>query len=209
MKMHLVKELKSFADFMAKVFSDKNREGNKAGEDFEVKEISPMSDLTATVIYKKSIAGVARKDAVAFLYYSKNQNKKPGDDKKKEKWHLFFPTDTQLSGLMRFDGVKSFGVCEGVEVNTGFNAKLIERVNQMILESSVSIVLDSIIPMSIDSATVKVKEEGNGNLHYILYYRIKSGGWRFFKVQDSHISGFRRLEKYKHDVEESNFEKNF
>lgn len=209
MQESIKKLLISHADFMAVVFSDKERKGNFNQEDFRTKEIVPMSDLTATIIYEKSKEGVVGKDAVAFAYYSKNQDKVPGDKRKPKKWHIFFPTDTQLAGFMRFDGVKSFGKCDNVEVDENIQSELTSRVNQMILDSAVPIVADEIIPMSLDTATVKIKEEKNGTMHYLLFYRVKSGGWRFFKVEDSHISGFRKLESYKHDVEEYNYDKNY
>lgn len=209
MQKVLAKELEQFSDFMGGVFSNKDRAGNFNKEDFRRKKINSMSDFTATVIYEKSKDGVVGKDAVAFAYYAKNQDKKPGDNKKLEKWHLFFPTDTQLAGFMRFDGVKSFGKCDGVEMDANIHNELVSKANEMASTSNVKLVIESIIPMSIDTATVKVKEEVTNKVHYLLFYRVKSSGWRFFKVMDSHISGFRKLESHKHDVEEHNFPKNF
>ena len=54
MNKTLVKELKAKAKDVADKFSIKNREGNYNNEIFKVVEVIPMSDHTASVVFKKN-----------------------------------------------------------------------------------------------------------------------------------------------------------
>ena len=53
MKKDIAKELEEFALVIRDRYSNKQRAGNFNNETFEMEEIIPMSDHTATVIFKK------------------------------------------------------------------------------------------------------------------------------------------------------------
>ena len=90
----LVKELKAKAEDVADKFSIKNREGNYNNEIFKVVEVIPMSDHTASVIFKKNTG----KKAVFFFYYI-NRGIAKG-------WKYFVPTDSHIIGMQSFNFYK-------------------------------------------------------------------------------------------------------
>lgn len=90
MNKQLVKELTAVAESVAMRFSQKDREGNFNGEIFEVTEIVPMSEHTASVIMSKNTGKRA-----AFFFYYINRGKSKG-------WKYFVPTDSHLLGMHAF-----------------------------------------------------------------------------------------------------------
>jgi hypothetical protein len=87
---HLAHELQRFADELARRFSRQDREGNFNKETFAVSEIIPMSDATATLIFKKDTG----KKAAFFCYYiSKGMS---------AGWKYFVPTDAHILGMVSF-----------------------------------------------------------------------------------------------------------
>ena len=85
-------ELKSFTDEVCQRYSNKNRVNNFNNETFEVQEIIPTSDHTATIIYEKNTG----KRAAFFFYYI------PAF----KKWHYFVPTDSHINGMTAFANQK-------------------------------------------------------------------------------------------------------
>lgn len=83
--------LESNAKSVAEKFSNKNREYNHNNETFQVESIYPMSDNTATVIFKKNTG----KRAAAFFYHIRNKY-----------WQYFFPKDDHILGMMTFNYYK-------------------------------------------------------------------------------------------------------
>jgi len=59
MNKEIAKELNDKANYIAELYSKKNREGNYNNEDFKVKEAIPTSDHTATVIMEKNTGKLA------------------------------------------------------------------------------------------------------------------------------------------------------
>ena len=90
MNKQIAIELKEQAEVIAKRFSNHNREGNYNNETFAIDEIIPMSDHTASVVFKKDTG----KLAAAFFYYIPNGYSKG--------WKYFFPTDSHINGLSSF-----------------------------------------------------------------------------------------------------------
>jgi hypothetical protein len=92
MNKHIAKELKGFTDEVCNRYSNKNRANNFNNETFEVQEIIPTSDHTATVIYEKNTG----KRAAFFFYYI------PAF----KKWNYFVPTDSHINGMSCFANQK-------------------------------------------------------------------------------------------------------
>lgn len=89
MKKEMTLSLRSAAEQVATMFSNKDRGGNYAGEDFVVGEITVLSDVTACVVFNKS----SKKKAVAWFYFIASQAK--------PRWEYFFVTYSHLVGLNR------------------------------------------------------------------------------------------------------------
>lgn len=94
MNKEIAKELKKSVEEVAKRFSRKDREGNFNEETFEVQEIIPTSDHTASVLFKKNTGKVG----LAFFYYI-NRGMSKG-------WKYFFPTDSHITGMRAFEFIK-------------------------------------------------------------------------------------------------------
>jgi hypothetical protein len=90
MNKEIAIELDKECKIVAQRFSRTDREQNFNNETFEVDEIIPMSDHTATVVFKKS----SGKLAAAFFYYIAKGYSKG--------WKYFFPTDSHINGLASF-----------------------------------------------------------------------------------------------------------
>jgi len=86
MKKHFAIELEKEAQRTAKFYSSPDRERNVNSEIFEVNQIIPLSEKTATVIFLKNNG----KKAVAFFFF------------KKDRWDYFFPTDSHTIGMQAF-----------------------------------------------------------------------------------------------------------
>lgn len=95
MNRRLAISLQKEATNTAEKFSIKSRDGNFNDETFFVVSISPMSDTTATVIFRKEPTG---KQAAFFFYYIA-RGAKMG-------WHYFVPTDAHILGMMSFNRYK-------------------------------------------------------------------------------------------------------
>jgi DNA-dependent RNA polymerase auxiliary subunit epsilon len=93
--------LRDSAEELAKVFSNPNREYNGQNETFKVDKITPMSDLTAVVTYRKSTG----KFAVQFWFWVK------------DRWWSFFPTDSHIEGMRHMIDAK----VKIEQANFGFN----------------------------------------------------------------------------------------
>ena len=87
---NVAKELKIYAEQIAKRFSMPNREGNYNKETFEVHEVIPMSDHTAIIHFKKNTGKIG----TAFCYYI-NKGFSKG-------WKYFFTTDYHIIGFQSF-----------------------------------------------------------------------------------------------------------
>ena len=90
MNKSIAKELKIEAEKVAHRFSISDREQNFNNETFEIEEVIPMSDHTATVYFKKNTGKIG----VAFFYYIPKGMSKG--------WRYFFPTDSHLNGMASF-----------------------------------------------------------------------------------------------------------
>lgn len=95
MNKSLAISLQNEAAKTAEKFSIKSRDGNFNDETFFVVSISPMSDTTATVIFRKEPTG---KQAAFFFYYI-SRGSKMG-------WHYFVPTDAHILGMLSFNRYK-------------------------------------------------------------------------------------------------------
>ena len=92
MNKDIAKQLKEFSIVVRNRYSNHNRDNNFNKETFEVQEIIPTSDHTATVIYEKNTF----KRAAFFFYYIPRQ----------KKWHYFVPTDSHINGMNCFANQK-------------------------------------------------------------------------------------------------------
>ena len=92
MNKQVAKELKIFTDVVCERYSKKDRTNNFNNETFEVQEIIPTSDHTATVIYEKNTG----KRAAFFFYYIASF----------KKWNYFVPTDSHINGMSAFANQK-------------------------------------------------------------------------------------------------------
>lgn len=94
MNKQIAQELDVFVNEIAQRFSHGDREMNFNNETFTVKEIVPLSDHTAAVVYSKNTG----KDAIIFCYYIVNGVSKG--------WKYFFPTDSHILGFRAFEVFK-------------------------------------------------------------------------------------------------------
>jgi hypothetical protein len=92
MNKQVAKELKDFTDIICERYSKKDRANNFNNETFEVQEIIPTSDHTATVIYEKNTG----KRAAFFFYYIASF----------KKWNYYVPTDSHINGMSAFANQK-------------------------------------------------------------------------------------------------------
>ena len=86
MKKEVAIKLKDKADDIAAYFSDTSREFNFNNETFSVVKIEPLSESTATILFKKSTG----KFAMFFCYYIKMNG---------GTWQYFFPTYDHCIGM--------------------------------------------------------------------------------------------------------------
>lgn len=89
MQKDIAKKLHDVAESVATVYSNPHREGNGNKETFAVHRITPLSDRTASVVYKKSSGKLA-----AFFFYYRNGVS--------EGWYHFVPSDSHLVGMHLF-----------------------------------------------------------------------------------------------------------
>lgn len=101
MNKQLAQSLKKKAEQIAVLYSNKDRQNNFNNETFEVDQIIPMGEHTASVIYKKNTG----KRGCFFFYLIKNE------------WKYFVPTDSHILGMMSFNTYK----LRVEEQNMGFN----------------------------------------------------------------------------------------
>lgn len=92
MNKQVAKELKDFTETVCDRYSRQDRSKNFNKETFDVQEIIPTSDHTATVIYQKNTG----KRAAFFFYYI------PAF----KKWNYFVPTDSHINGMSCFANQK-------------------------------------------------------------------------------------------------------
>ena len=85
MKKELAIKLKSKAEEIARNFSHSDREFNYSNETFEVNSITPLSETTACIEFRKS----SKKLGIAFCYWI---NMGGGQ------WRYFFPTYDHCMG---------------------------------------------------------------------------------------------------------------
>jgi len=90
MQKPIAKELRSFAEEIAKRYSNTDRVGNVNNESFQVQDVIPMSDHTAVINFVKTTGKIG----VAFCYYIAKGRSKG--------WKYFFPTDSHVSGFQAF-----------------------------------------------------------------------------------------------------------
>ena len=90
----IAQELDQYVETVAERFSQTNREGNFNNESFELHEIIPMTDVTATVVFKKNTG----KQAAFFFYYIAKGRSKG--------WKYFVPTDAHILGMCAFNHYK-------------------------------------------------------------------------------------------------------
>jgi hypothetical protein len=94
MNKAIAQELDQYVETVAERFSQTNREGNFNNESFELHEIIPMTDVTATVVFKKNTG----KQAAFFFYYIAKGRSKG--------WKYFVPTDAHILGMHAFNHYK-------------------------------------------------------------------------------------------------------
>jgi len=94
MNKEIAKKLNDKANYIAELYSKKDREGNYNNENFKVKEAIPTSDHTATVIMEKNTGKLA-----AYFFYYINRGKSKG-------WKYFVPTDSHITGMRAFEYYK-------------------------------------------------------------------------------------------------------
>lgn len=87
-------ELKRFAEKVGNNYSTSDRQGNFNHETFKVERIIPMTDSTATVLYRKNTG----KQAAFFFYYI--------DKGLVKGWKYFVPTDAHILGMESFGRFK-------------------------------------------------------------------------------------------------------
>lgn len=94
MNKSIAQELDEYVQTIADRYSQKDRAGNFNNETFELDEIIPMTDVTATVIFKKNTGKQA-----AFFFYYINRGRSKG-------WKYFVPTDAHILGMTAFNHYK-------------------------------------------------------------------------------------------------------
>lgn len=92
MKKEVADKLVIKAGQVAQDFSRPERAFNTNQETFKVKDITPLSESTAAVVFEKQPTG---KKALAFFYW---RNGGAGAD-----WHYFFPTDSHVLGMSKIE----------------------------------------------------------------------------------------------------------
>jgi len=101
MKKEMAKKLDMAAEDTARAFSNPEREFY-SGETFKVHRIVPHSEMSASVVFLKDPTG---KYAAAYFFIKKN------------KWDYFFPTDSHLIGMRKFEKVKAWAEKENFDKN--------------------------------------------------------------------------------------------
>lgn len=94
MNKQVAKELENYVVQISERFSRTDRDGNFNEETFVVDEIIPMTDATATVVFKKNTG----KRAAFFFYYIARGMAKG--------WKYFVPTDAHILGMQSFNVYK-------------------------------------------------------------------------------------------------------
>ena len=94
MNKSIAQELDEYVQTIADRYAQKDRAGNLNNETFELDEIIPMTDVTATVIFKKNTGKQA-----AFFFYYINRGRSKG-------WKYFVPTDAHILGMTAFNHYK-------------------------------------------------------------------------------------------------------
>lgn len=94
MNKSIAQELDEYVQTIADRYSQKDRAGNFNNETFQLDEIIPMTDVTATVIFKKNTGKQA-----AFFFYYINRGRSKG-------WKYFVPTDAHILGMTAFNHYK-------------------------------------------------------------------------------------------------------
>ena len=74
-------------------FSSPERAKNPNHETFKAKDLKPLSDFTAAIVFEKNTG----KQAVAFFYYV---------DSNGGYWQYFFPKDSHILGMDMFGRIK-------------------------------------------------------------------------------------------------------
>ena len=92
MNKEIAIQLNKFAKEVCERYSNKNRANNFYNETFEIQEIIPTRDNTATIIYQKNTG----KRAGFFFYYIKGM----------KQWRYFVPTDSHINGMSCFANQK-------------------------------------------------------------------------------------------------------
>lgn len=103
MKHHVAILLKEKAAEVARRYSNKARERNTMGDTFTVKEMRPLSEALAAVIFSKT----SGKLMLGVFFYLDAQ----------ERWEYFLPTDSHLLGLADIPRLKA----EVEKYNFAFN----------------------------------------------------------------------------------------
>ena len=94
MNKSIAQELDAYVQTIAERYSQTSRAGHFNKESFELDEIIPMTDVTATVIFKKNTG----KQAAFFFYYISRGRSKG--------WKYFVPTDAHILGMTAFNHYK-------------------------------------------------------------------------------------------------------
>lgn len=93
MKHKLKGQLKAYAEEVAEILSDPNRnKANTAKEIFYTESVEPLSEDTAGVIYRKE---PSRLKAAVFMWYANN------------KWWRIVATDGHVTGMLIFPLIRS------------------------------------------------------------------------------------------------------
>lgn len=90
MRQEVRNQLKQEAQKAASAFSNPNRDYNKNNETYKVDKITPTSEYTAVITFRKS-TGIF---AIMCAFYIK------------DRWWTFFPTDSHLEGMRYMPGMK-------------------------------------------------------------------------------------------------------
>jgi hypothetical protein len=114
MQKTVAQELKNSARICAEHFSNPDRGFYQKGkaEFFEVFEIIPLSEYTATVVMKKD----SGKKAVLFFYYIKSYGQDQAGNPQ-GKWFYFFPSDSHILGMSSFKKYKDQVEVENFKYN--------------------------------------------------------------------------------------------
>jgi|GEM_PF-2112725 len=118
MKKYIARELKLVSENLAKTYSKNNRDFY-SGQTFTLKEIRPLSEHCAAVIYELS----GGKLVLALAFYKRTKKiedpQNPGKKKDLWEWKLQFLSDSHILGIEGFAKIK-----EEIELyNFKFNFK--------------------------------------------------------------------------------------